>query len=88
MKTQSVDTCPEAEKVLISLVRKESPSKKLYQIISFSQTAMQLSKRAISRANRHLDDAQIKLLFIKYHYGNNIADRVKEYIQKGRNDTI
>ena len=86
MKTQSIDTHPEAERVLVSLTRKESLSKKLSQVLSFSQTTIQLSKRAISRANKHLDVDKKKLLFINYHYGKDLADRVKKYIDKGHNE--
>ena len=44
MKTQSIDTNPETERVLISLIRKVSLSKKLSQTLSFSHTTIQLSK--------------------------------------------
>ena len=60
MKTQSIDTNPETERVLISLIRKVSLSKKLSQTLSFSHTTIQLSKRAIARANKNLDIDQIK----------------------------
>jgi hypothetical protein len=86
MKTQSIDTYPETEKVLISLIRKESISKKLSQILSLSQTTIQLSKRAITRANKNLNVDQINLLFINYHYGKDIAEQVKKYIDKGHNE--
>lgn len=86
MKTQSIDTYPETERVLISLIRKQSLSKKLSQVLALSQTTIQLSKRAITRANKDLDGDQIKLLFINYHYGKDLADRVKKYIDKGHNE--
>jgi len=86
MKMQSIDTNPETERVLISLIRREDLSKKLSHILSLSQTTIQLSKRAISRANKNLDLNQIKLLFIKYHYGTELADKVKKYIDKGNNE--
>ena len=86
MKTQSIDTSTKTERVLISLIRKESLSKKLSQILSLSQTTIQLSKRAITRANKDLDVDQIKLLFINYHYGEDLAEQVKKYIDKGHNE--
>ena len=86
MKTQSIDTYPETERVLISLIRKESLSKKLSQILSLSQTTIQLSKRAIARTNKNLDVDQIKLLFINYHYGKELAERVKNYIDKDHDE--
>ena len=86
MKTQSRDTNKETERTLISLIRNQSPSKKLSQILSLSQTTRQLSKRAIARAHKHLDNEQIKLLFIKYHYGKDLAARVQKYIDKVRHE--
>lgn len=86
MKTQSIDTYPDTERVLISLIRKQSISKKLSQVLSLSQTTIQLSKRAIIRANKDLDADQINLLFINYHYGKDLAEQVKEYIAKGHNE--
>lgn len=86
MKTQSIDTYTETERVLIPLIRKESFSKKLSQILSLSQITIQLSKRAITRVNKNLDVNQIKLLFINYHYGKDLAERVKKYIDKSHNE--
>ena len=85
MKTQSTDTNPKTERTLISLIRNQTPSKKLSHVLSLSQTTMQLSKRAIARANKQLDIDQINFLFIKYHYGKDLAEQVKKYIDKGRN---
>lgn len=82
MRTQSIDTHSDAEKVLIALLRKASISKKLSQIRSLSQTTIQLSRRAISRANKNLNEEQVNLLFINYHYGKDLEKRVKKYIEK------
>ena len=56
MITQSIDTNPKAEKYLISLIRKASPASKLSQVRSLFQTMMQLSRRAIERANENMDE--------------------------------
>ena len=79
MKTQSKDTHPKTEKVLISLLKKKSAAQKFSQIRSLSQTIIQLSKRAISRTNKTLDDTNINLLFIEYHYGKDLAERIRKY---------
>ena len=82
MRTLPADTRPEAEKVLICLLRKSNTSKKFEQIRSLSQTAMQLSRRAIARANPHLREKQINLRFISLHYGKDLKQRVEKYIDK------
>jgi len=80
MKTQSIDTHPKTEKILISLLKQQSTAKKFSQIRSLSQMSIQLSRRAISRANKTLDENQINLLFINYHYGKDLAERVGKYL--------
>ena len=82
MRTQSIDTQSEAEKVLISLFRKASTAKKFSQIRSLSQTTFQLSRRAIARANKDLTDRQIDLLFVSNHYGKEIASNLENYLNK------
>ncbi len=80
MKTQSIDTRPETERMLISLLKQESVAKKFSQIRSMTQTVIQLSKRAISRANKTFDENRINLIFIEYHYGKDLAERVGKYL--------
>ena len=74
MKTQSSDTHPDAEKVLISLMRKASPARKFSLVCSLSQTVMQLSRRAIARANPNMDERVIDILFVSLHYGEDLAE--------------
>jgi len=81
MKTQSIDTHLKTERILISLLRQERTAKKFSQIRSLSQTTIQLSKRAIARANKNLDENQINLLFINLHYGKDLAERVRKYLK-------
>ncbi len=82
MKTQSIDTHPKIEQIQISLVKKQSIAEKFAQVCSLSQTTIQLSKRAIARANQNIDDKQINLLFITYQYGKDLAVRVDEYLNR------
>ncbi len=82
MKTQSTDTSLEAEKFLISLIRKQSRTQRFRQVASLSDTMIKLSKRAIARANKDLDETGVKLLFIEYHCGKDLADRVRKYMEK------
>jgi len=84
MTTQSADTHPGAEKVLIELQRRKSRTEKLNQVRSQSQVTMALAKRAIARANRELGELEVDLLFIRLHYGESLARRVSEYLKKCR----
>ncbi|NOY37524.1 MAG: hypothetical protein GXO83_08105 [Chlorobi bacterium] len=82
MKTQSVDTRFETEAVLISLFRKASTAKKFSQIRSLSQITLQLSRRALSRANKELSERQIDILFVSNLYGKEIANNLKNYLDR------
>jgi hypothetical protein len=82
MITQSIDTHPKTEDVLIDLIRQATPAKKLSQVRSLSQTVMQLSRRAIFRANKNIDEQEVNLIFVAYHYGNDLADRLRKYLEK------
>jgi hypothetical protein len=81
--TQSPDTRPDSEKVLLGLLRKKSPAEKLGQVRALSQLVIALSRRAIARANKDKSDAELDLLFIRLHYGEALARRVAEYRRRG-----
>jgi hypothetical protein len=80
MVTQSLDTCLSAEEVQISLIRQTSMAKRISRVRSLSQTTIQLSRRAISRANPELSERELNLVFVAYHYGDDLAKRLREYI--------
>jgi hypothetical protein len=82
MITQSTDTNPEAEKVLISLLRKLSVKEKLKRTLEFSSSIINLSKRAIARANPELSEAERNLLFVEYHYGLELANKLRKYLNQ------
>ena len=85
MRPQSCDTRPEAEKKQISLIRRMNFREKFSQVCSLSSMMMHLSKRAITRANSNLSKREIDLLFIEYHYGKDLALRVRKYLEKNKN---
>lgn len=49
---------------------------------SLSQTTIQLSRRAISRANPELSEQEVNLIFVAYHYGENLANRLRAYMEQ------
>ena len=82
MKPYLTDTHPEAEKIQISLIRNSSLAKRMSMVRSLSQTAIQLSQRAIYRANPGLSDRELKIKFVSYHYGAKLADRLRKYFDR------
>lgn len=82
MSTISRDTHPEAEKVQIDLIRKTDFSKRMTMLASLTETVRLLSFRAIKRANPGLSDRECDILFVEYHYGKELADKLKKYFEK------
>ena len=84
MVTQSPDTTLEAEKVQIDLIRKSSIPKRLSVAHSLSETTRYLSKRGIKRANPNFSKREVDLAFVKFHYGEELADRLRLFLESGK----
>ncbi len=82
MITQSSDTHPEIEKVLISLIQNSSVAKRISKVRSLSESTIKLSRRAITRAHPGLDKTELNLKFISYHYGDELAVLLREYMKR------
>jgi hypothetical protein len=82
MVPQSMDTDPKVEKIFVSLLRKISFAKKFNQMQSFSSIIIKLSKRAIARANPNLSKQEKDILFVKYHYTDELAADLQKYFDK------
>ena len=74
---QPLDTNPKMEAIQISLIRKSSIARRISRLRSLSQTVIQLSQRAIMRANPGLSEQELEYKFVAYHYGKELADRLK-----------
>jgi len=81
MKTQSPDTHPEIEKVMISLIQNASIAKRISRLRSLSETTMKLSRRAIMRANPGLDKEELNYKFISFYYGETLEKQFREYMK-------
>ncbi len=79
MNSNLSDTPPEAERVQLELLRSASVAQRAALTRSLSATAIQLSKRAIARANPDLSAWDLDLLFVEYHYGAELAERMRSY---------
>lgn len=78
------DTAPEAEAILLDLIRKQSPSERVQQAMSASRRVAEQCKRAIARSNPHFTEEDINLKFIEINYGKKLADEVREWLAAGR----
>ena len=77
----SRDTTPEAEEILLDLMRRATVAEKITRVRSLSATVIQLSRRAIARAHPQWTPLEVQLKFVEYHYGQDLADRVREYLK-------
>jgi hypothetical protein len=79
MLQQPSDTHPDAERVQLDLLRRASVARRLDLTRSISATAIALSRGAIARANPDLNTRELDLLFVEYHYGADLAERLRSY---------
>ena len=77
--TQSGDTTARSEQVLLDLLRTKSHAEKIGQVRALSQLDIGLSRRALARANPDKNEAELQLMFIRLHYGEELARRYAEY---------
>lgn len=84
MKTQSPDTRNDAEHMQIELFRCASPERRAQIALSLSQQLMALSRRAIREAHPEAREEEVGLMFVALNYGQELADRVREYLNLRR----
>ena len=82
MRTQSVDTHPDIERVQIELIRKASPAKIFGLIFSLSQSMIRTSKKSIRELHPDASEEELKILFVELFYGKELAQRVQAHLSK------
>ena len=82
MKTLSLDTHPEVERVHIQLLSQAGPARRLALARSLSQSTIEMSRRAIGKRHPHLSSLEISLKFVQLCYGDDLAHRLKIYIEE------
>lgn len=78
------DTNPEIKEIQISLIRKAGAAGRTMRMRSLSQTVVKLSRRAIMRTHPGCDQREVDLIFVSLHYGNDIANRLENYLGRKR----
>ncbi len=80
------DTNPKVESILIEMISKLTVSQRLAKTLSFSSAVLNLSKRAIYRANPGKSKSELDLIFVRHHYGDDLADKLKLFLQNSKNE--
>jgi hypothetical protein len=76
------DTDPGIEAIQIALLRKASVSRRAAVACSLSQTVLDLSRRAIARANPGIDELELKCIFAQIHHGPEVTERLRAYLAR------
>jgi hypothetical protein len=76
------DTPPEAARVQIELLRKAGPQRRAAIGSGLTNASKWRARRAIAIARPELSDREQQLFFIKLHYGNDLAQRVREALSR------
>jgi hypothetical protein len=69
-----------AEEVQLALLRGASVAQRFALVRRLTQQTIQLSRRAIRRANPAASQQELSLLFVELHYGKDLAARLKTYL--------
>ena len=82
MRTQSVDTHPEIERMHIEMLRRLSPQARMERLNEWSRATMELAWRGLQQANPEATDRELGLLFVAIHYGQPLADRLRDFLRR------
>ena len=76
MRTQSPDTSPEAERVMIDLLRKAPVWRRLQLADELSRTVRQLAMCGVRERFPEADEAELERRFADLHLGPELAEKV------------
>lgn len=72
------DTPPSVERQQIELLRQAGTRRRLAMGLRMGEDAIQLSRRELRRLHPKLSDQQVALLWVKVHYGDDMASRLQK----------
>jgi hypothetical protein len=81
VRTQSVDTNPEVERVQIEHLRNLAVHERLKLGDKWSKAVMQMTWAALRRANPDVAENELDLIFVETLYGKTLAGRLRAYLQ-------
>ena len=77
-------TSPQADQVQVELLRRASPATRAARALSLSATVIELARHAIRERHPDWSEDQVAMEFVAVHYGNDLADRVRAYLERMR----
>lgn len=84
MRTQSMDTSPEAERVQIELLRKASITRRFAIMQAWSQFIVEANRQHIRKAHPDASEEELALIFVAQQYGQELADKLRADLARRR----
>lgn len=76
------DTAPEADAFQVALLRQASPERRGRLALMLSDATRHLARRAIDQAHPALSEREKDLIFIRVHYGREVARTVGQHLER------
>jgi len=65
----------------IEMLRRLSPQERLDRLNMWSKATLELAWRGLQNANPQATEQELGLLFVAVHYGQPLADRLRQYLR-------
>ena len=73
------DTDPEMERMQIKLLREAGPKRRLAMATSLTSQTWKMAHNALAKSRPELSDIQRQILFVKIHYGSELAKQLHKH---------
>jgi hypothetical protein len=74
------DTSPDVERVHLRLLREAGPVRRAAIALDLSAAAIEATRQGLRRRHPELSEEEIGLRFVALCYGQDLADRVRAYL--------
>ncbi|MBA2392179.1 MAG: hypothetical protein H0V70_05480 [Ktedonobacteraceae bacterium] len=82
MKTQSIDTSPDAERVLIDRIRAAPFSRRFSFVQSWSHSMIEAGRINVQQLYPQATEQEVLLLYAERHYGKDMVDELSVLLQE------
>jgi hypothetical protein len=82
MRTQSIDTRPEAELVLIGMIRKAPVTRRFELLQSWSYSMIEAGRQYVQQLHPEADEEEVRLLYLERQFGKDVSNRLRTAVQR------
>ncbi len=80
MQTQSSDTDPRVEAVLIEGLRRMTPTQRLALVDHWTRDILRLAWAGLCQRHPEASEEELRLIWVRELYGADLAERVRVYL--------